>query len=212
MSPIDLITLTREFGAGGGELAEALGRRLGWRVLDRDIAGLVAERLAVDEEAVAARDEHAPGLLERLGTTILRTSPELISFTPATDVPDPERVAAAVRDVLREAAERPPLVIVGHGAAALFADHPSALHVRLVAPIERRVERICGRVGCGGRDAVGLAQRVDAERVSYMRQFYRRDWRDPLLYDLQINTGDVTIADAAAMIEALMARRTVRRG
>ena len=45
-----------------------------------------------------------------------------------------------------------------------------------------------------------------------MRQFYHRDWRDPLLYDLQINTGDVTIADAAAMILTLAERREAVRG
>jgi len=210
-SPIDLITITREFGAGGGELAATLGARLGWTVLDRDIVRRTAERLGVDEEAIAARDEHAPGLLERLGTTILRTSPEIISVPP-DDVQalDPDRIAGAVREVLRAAAAAGPAVIVGHGAAAIFADHPRALHVKLVAPLAQRAARICARVGCHAKEAFGLAPRVDAERVSYMRQFYGRDWRDPMLFDLQINTGRVTIDDAAALIESLAASHASR--
>jgi len=213
-SPIDLITISREFGAGGGELAAALGARLGWPVLDRDIAQRAAERLGVDEEAIAARDEHAPGLLERLGTTILRTSPEIISVPPDTrQALDPERIAAGVRGVLRAAADAGPAVIVGHGAAALFADHPGALHVKLVAPLPQRAERICARAGCREKEAFGLAPRMDAERVSYMRQFYGRDWRDPLLFDLQINTGRVALDEAAALIESLvLSREAVVRG
>src|SRR4051794_27405366 len=120
MAGIDLITVSREFGAGGSELAAALGARLAWRVLDRDIVHAVAERLGVDDDAVAARDEHAPGILERIGTTLLRTSPDIISLPPDDPLPDPEVVAATVQEILLAEAQSPPLVVVGHGTQALL--------------------------------------------------------------------------------------------
>jgi cytidylate kinase len=207
MESIDIITIEREFGAGGSELAAALGARLGWRVVDRSIVPAVAARLAVDEEAVAARDEHAPGLLERIGTTILRTSPEIISVAPDRALPDPETVADAARAVLRDEAERPPVILVGHGASVLFRDRPGTLHVRLAAPLATRVARICPRVGCDGRAAASLAQRVDADRASYVRRYFRADWQDPLLFHVQLNTGLVEIAEAAALIADLVEAR-----
>jgi cytidylate kinase len=73
--------------------------------------------------------------------------------------------------------------------------------------VSHRVERICGRVGCRAKEAVGLAHRVDAERVSYLRQFYGRDWRDPTMYDLQINTGRLTLDEVASAIVALVESR-----
>src|SRR5919199_4694207 len=127
MQPIDMITISREFGAGGGLLASVLGERLGWRVLDRDLARAVAARLGVPVDAVEARDEQAPGLLERIGTSLLRTSPELIAAPEAVRLPDPEAIAAAVRGVLLDAASATPLIIVGHGTQALFHGRPGAL-------------------------------------------------------------------------------------
>ena len=207
MESIDLITIEREFGAGGSELAAALGARLGWRVADRDIVDAVAERLGVDEEAVAARDEHAPGLLERIGTTILRTSPEIISVAPDRALPDPEVVAQAAQTVLHGEAERPPVILVGHGAPILFRGRPGTLHVRLVAPLGSRVARICPRVGCGGKEAAALAHRVDADRAAYVRRYFHADWRDPLLFHVQLNTGLVTIPEATALIAELVEAR-----
>ena len=204
MRPIDLITIARAFGAGGGELAESLGARLGWRVLDHDLVERVAGRLGVARDDVAACDEHAPRILERIGSVVLRTSP---NFAPAADPPrqpGPDEIADATRDVLRAAAESPPLVVVGHGAQALFHDRPGTLHLRLVAPLRDRVRRICARAGCTGEDAVALARRMDDERIFYVRHYYHRDWHDPLLYDIHVNTDRVSIDEAADMVTRLV--------
>ena len=197
---IDLITITREFGAGGSELAAALGGQLGWRVLDQDIARLVAERLGVAVEQVSARDEHAPGILERIGSVVLRTSPELMPAPEVLRMPAPDDIAGAVRALLTEAAATPPLIVVGHGAQALFHGRPRTLHVRLVAPLADRVRRICHRTGCTGGDAVGLAHRMDAERIFYVRHYHERDWHDPLLYHLQVNTAALDIDEATRAV------------
>lgn len=204
MHAIDLITITREFGAGGSELAAALGEQLGWRVLDQQIAELVAQRMGLGVDQVSARDEHAPGILERIGSVVLRTSPELMPAPEVLRLPSPDDIANAVRELFIEAARTPPLIIVGHGAQALFHSRPGALHVRLVAPVADRVRRICGRTGCGGADAVGLAHRMDAERVYYVRHYHARDWHDPLLYHLQVNTAALGIAAVARVVRGLV--------
>ena len=64
--PVRLITLSREYGAGGSELGMLLGSELGWPVLDRDLAHRIAERLRCKHTDVEALDEHAPTWLERI--------------------------------------------------------------------------------------------------------------------------------------------------
>lgn len=207
MQPVDLITVSREFGAGGSELAAALGARLGWRVLDGEIADAVARRLGVELADIAARDEHPPGILERFGTVVLQTSPE---FAPSADLlrtPEPDDIAEATRALLVEEAQSPPLIIVGHAAQALFQDRPDALHLRLVAPLAVRLRRICRRAGCTDEDATRLAHQMDGDRHGYIRRYYHRDWHDPLLYHLQLNTGAITIAEAERLVVALLEAR-----
>ncbi|MGI9090511.1 MAG: AAA family ATPase [Gemmatimonadaceae bacterium] len=201
---VDLITISREFGSGGSELAQALGARLGWRVLDRDLVQLVAERLKLDPRTVAAIDEHPPGIFSRLSSALLITHPEWATSLDTSDVLSPDAIADATRAAILEAGQSPPVVVVGHGSQCLFHDRPATLHVRLVAPLQARVERICTREPCEGVTAVAQVRRMDTDRSAYVRRYYHNDWRDPLLYDMEINTGRVTIETAAALVVALV--------
>jgi CMP/dCMP kinase len=209
--PIDLITIAREFGAGGSELAEAIGERLGWPVLDRELAHRVARRLELDPEVVERMDEHAPTLLARVASAMLVCPPEAPLFIDAAAVLSPDAIAHATRLELLDAVRTPPLVIVGHGGQCLFHDRPRTLHLRLVAPIRDRIARVCRRLDCNPKMATAQMRQADEDRNAYIRRYHEAEWRDPLLYDLQINTGDVTIAEAAAMIVALAERRSERR-
>src|SRR5438067_7278382 len=148
---IDVITIGREFGAGGSELAAALGERLGWPVLDRDLPARVARRLGLEETAVERLDEHAPTLLSRVALAMLACPPEAPLFVDTTDVLSPDAVAGATRVEIEQAVTAAPLVIVGHGGQCLLRARPGTLHVRLVAPPADRVARICRPLPCDAR-------------------------------------------------------------
>lgn len=203
-NPIDVVTIAREYGAGGSELAQALGERLGWPVLDRQLATLVAARLGLDEAAVARMDEHAPTLLARLASAMVVYPPEAPVYVDTSEIPTPDAVADAAREEVLAAAARPPVVIVGHGAQCLLRDRPGTLHLRLVAPVEERAARVRQRLGCDPREAAAQLRRVDDDRNAYIRRYHGASWRDPLLYDLEINTGRVDIDAAAALVAGLV--------
>jgi Cytidylate kinase-like family len=207
MSTIDVITVAREFGAGGSELATALGRRLGWRVLDRDLIDRVAERLRMDPRAVEAIDEHPPHYLARVAAALHVAPPEAPMFIETADLLSPDAVAHAAREVLMESVQTPPVIVVGHGGQCLLHGRATAFHVRLVAPIERRAERLCARGACDPRSAASSIRRMDDARHAYIRRYHNADWRDPLLYDAVVNTGRITIAEAAELVVALVRAR-----
>ncbi|MDB4873874.1 MAG: Cytidylate kinaselike family [Gemmatimonadetes bacterium] len=202
---IRLITVSREFGAGGSELAGDLASRLGWPVLDHDIVHRVAERLRLDDGTVEAFDEHTPSLLARIATVLIVPQPYMYSV-PVEDAPSHDAIAEATRRVITEAAASLPVIVVGHGAQCIFADRSDAMHIRVVAPLNARLQRIATRMNLDPSAAAALVRRADEDRQSYVQRYFHRDWRNPLLYDLQVNTGRVGVADAGAMVAEFVGR------
>jgi len=200
---IEIVTVSREFGAGGSELAARLGVRLGWPVLDDEVACRCAERLHLDTAAVARLREHSPTLLARLTAALLVAPPEAPGID-TTHLLRIDAIAEAAFESIMEAAQTLPLIFVGFGTQCIFADRPDALHVRLVAPIETRVQRLRDRFGWDAVTAASKARRMDDDRRRYVQRYFHRDVLDPLLYDIQINTGRTTIDEAAALIERLV--------
>jgi len=200
----DLITLSREYGAGASELAGLLGAALGWRVLDADIAAAVALRLGLERDALTQWDEHAPSLLENLGSSMMMGTPELPVTAALAGRPPARDAAAATRAVLEEAAAAGPAIIVGHGAQAIFADRPRTLRIRLVAPLAQRVRRIVARRGVSAKEAEHAAHHFDRDRAHWVKEFLGRDVLDPLLYTLQVNTGEVAMADVVAIVRTML--------
>ena len=208
-APVQLITVSREYGAGGSELGVLLGQLLGWPVMDHEVVRQLAARLSCDEGEVVAMDEHAPSFLERLASVATVTAPESRAHsTPWTT--DPDCVAAAAREVLLEAARHPPVIIVGHGGNCLFRGRADVLRVRVVAPFEVRVQRVARRTGAPPTRAIAEVRRRDADRQHYLQRYYKSDMNDACGYDLQINTGTVSLEEAARLVLDLVQSDALR--
>jgi hypothetical protein len=200
---IELITVSREFGALGSDLARKLGERLGWPVLDNEVACRCAQRLNIETSAVERMREHSPTLLARLTSALLVAPPEAPGID-STHLLHVDAIAEAAMESIQEAVRSLPLIVVGFGTQCMFAGRPDALHVRLVAPLPVRIERLRGRFGWDATTAAARARRMDEDRRRYVQRYFHRDVHDPLLYDVQINTGRTTLDEAAAMIEQLV--------
>lgn len=207
---VQLITISREYGAGGSELGVLLGQSLGWPVLDHELVRQLAARLRCDEGDVVAMDEHAPSFLERLAAVAVVTAPESRLHSGPWKT-DPDCVAAAAREVLLEAASSLPVIVVGHGGNCLFRDRPDGLRVRVTAPFDVRVGRVARRSGVAYRQAAADVRRRDADRQQYLQRYYHSDVHDPCEYDLQINTRNVPLEAAAHLIVSLLKQSTGSR-
>jgi cytidylate kinase len=205
---IRLITISREFGAGGSELAAELGRRLEWPVLDQEIVHLVAERLRLDDNTVKHFDEHPPSLIARVATVLVVPQPDLYSFPSEGDLPSHDTIARATRAVIEARGTMTPLIVVGHGAQCIFCQRPDALHVRLVAPMAVRLRRIMHRMNVDAAFAGTLMHRADRDRQAYVQRYFHKDWRSDQLYHLQINTGTLTIPEAVSLVESVVRARS----
>jgi len=200
---VRIVTVSREYGAGGGQLAAIVGERLGWRVVDRQLLEQVAQRLQATPAEIQLMDESIGGLLERLLKVFRRGAPE---FVFSSEPLDPEAVARVEGEMIRAIAESPPAVIVGRGAQCLLSGRPEVLHVRVVAPLEIRAARIAESLAIPVPEARAQTIRLDAERVRYVRHHFRCELNEPQLYDLQVNTGAIAVEEAAGIVLGIIGR------
>ena len=186
-----LITISREFGAGGSLVAAHAARTLGWRLVDNDFVTRVALRAGLPEAAVALRDERAPGFREWLTRALARAAPEL--FAPATDSTPAELEEAALvkvtEGVVADLAAEGRVVLVGRAAPAVLGRKEDALHVRIVAPKPDRIRAVMARQSVGPAEAERIMEDTDRNRQRYHREYYDRDWADPAHFHMVLNTG-----------------------
>ncbi len=186
-----LITISREFGAGGSLVAAHAARALGWRLVDNDFVARVAARAGIPEATVALRDERAPGFREWLLRALSRASPELAA--PTAQAPPAELEEAALvkvtESVVADLAEEGRVVLVGRAAPAVLARKEDALHVRIVAPRADRIRAVMARQQLDPAAAERLMDDTDRNRERYHREYYDRDWADPAHFHVVLNTG-----------------------
>lgn len=199
-----LITISRQFGAGGSSVAGLVARRLGWTLVDNDIIDRVAALAGLTPQEVAEQEESAPGLLERIVTALAASSQEILTPASAESIKpleEPSLVQITER-VVEELAAAGRVVLVGRAATAVLAGTHDAIHVRLVAPKARRIEVVAAREGIDAAAAEAAIDKTDANRARYHREYYRREWSDPALYHMTLNTGLLGYEPAAELIVA----------
>jgi hypothetical protein len=190
--PAFTIALSREAGANGPLVARAVGERLGWAVYDRELVQHVAADLGVRASLLESVDEKRRSwLLECLE-----------AFAPAPAVGEGAYVRHLVETLLSLGAHGQ-CVIVGRGAAQVL---PAAatLRVRLVGPVEDRVQAVCQKFGIAPEEATRWVESTDGERVRFVKDHFHKDPTDPRHYDLVLNSSRFSVPECAdVIIEAL---------
>jgi cytidylate kinase len=191
-----VVALSRQHGAGGLELARALGERLGLRVFERELVRSLADSAHLSETAVSVLDEHDRSLLDDW----------LASLNPETHL-TPYAYLDHLKRVVHGIARQGGAVIVGRGAH-LILPAPRALRVFVVAPLEVRVGAVAARERIDAHAAARRIEAVENQRRAFLRQYFHADFGDPCAFDLVVNTAALGIAGGVdAVAAALLARQ-----
>ena len=199
-----LITISRQFGAGGSTVARLVARQLGWSVVDNELVDRVAARAGLTPQQVAAQEERSPGIFERIVLALASSSQEIL--TPASaqalePIEEP-RLVEITEKVVAEVAAQGKVVLVGRAATAVLAGEHDAIHARLIAPKDHRIGVVAARLGIDRAAAEVAIDRTDANRARYHQEYYGRRWDDPTHYHLILNTGVLGNDGAAGLIVA----------
>jgi cytidylate kinase len=203
-----LITVSRQFGSGGSEVAERVARALGWHLYDNAVVDEVARRLGMQPAELSAREERVPSLPERIASAMALGMPEVMpTVADLAMQPSEERIVEVTKRVMEEAVLAGPAVLVGRGAQCMLAARADALHVFCYAPREALVSYAITILGVAAEDAARVVAENNHQREQYVKRHWKRDWRDFANYHLCVNTGWLGLDGAAEVIVQLARER-----
>ena len=192
---IRILTVEREYGSGGGEIAQLLAKQLGWKLWNQDLTEEIARLANCPKDIVQVREERTDPLYYRLFKSFLRGSYEGSLNAHKLNVVDSESILKITERVVQHAAKSGNCVIVGRGSQHFLRNHEDTLRVFLYAPREEKVRRLLAR-GKTEKDAEQLVDTVDRDRIEFIQKYFRAEWPDRTAYHAMINTatGDECVA------------------
>ena len=175
------VTVSRQLGSLGFEVAQTAADLLGFHLVWRDLINQAARIAGSPEAALAAIDD--------LGLLGICPSPEAC-----------QAYRQAVQQIMQEHAIQGNVVIIGRAGQMILSGWPEVLHVRVIAPRPLRIERLAARQEISLECALAQVEASDRRRRNYLKRFYNVQWDDPNLYDLVINTAHLAPIAAAQLI------------
>ncbi len=196
---IRFITICRSEGTLGDETARELARRLGWHVFDKEIVNYIAENSHVRESLVRQLDERSQGLLTDTIMRLLRM-PEWKSFGC-------DEYHEALLDTLAYLSTQGNAVLVGRGSNFALRKEEHGLHVRTVASVDVRAQRLSQEWHVSPELARRCMLAGDQERKNFVRHHFKQDLDDIRYYDLIFNTDHMTVDSVVGSILGAMGLR-----
>ena len=220
-----VITISRQYGSNGNEIAARICEMLGYRLFDRTLMAQLASKVGLSEDEVVDYSEvdyKARTILDQL-VSLLASPPVSLLKTPPGESPAVAQVStwqrgaagakvkvveavgearsvAIVGQTILAASQVGNVVIVGRGGQAVLQEKPGVLHVRIEAPLNVRMQRVQERENHTPQEAQRLIGERDKVSARYVKRFYDVDWSDPMRYHLVINTGKWDVEAAAQLI------------
>jgi cytidylate kinase len=191
---IKVVTIEREYGSGGADIAKKLAGRLGWKLWDQLMTDEIARQMDCESLTVEQHGERRDPLHYRLFKAFMRGSFEGSLNAPRMKMVDAECIREVAERLVRAAAAEGNSVIVGRGSAYYLHDRPDAFHVFVYAPFEEKVSRL-RKLGKSEKDAIELAETVDRDRAAFIKQYFGVEWPTRHFFHLMINStiGEDTV-------------------
>ena len=196
-----VITISRETGSAGDQIADLLCQELGYQRVGKAIISQVAQEAGVDVEAVLAKETQAASrarLISSEMTSLYRKQPGAFEKQAALDDATYARI---LQQTMEQYAQTGRAIIVGRGGQMALRDWPTAVHVRLYAPLEVRIPVVSQRFNISPQEAQQQLKRSDEQKRQYIRAMYKNaEWTNLKYYHLAINTAAIPPEIAAQMI------------
>ncbi|GAA2206123.1 hypothetical protein GCM10009850_015810 [Nonomuraea monospora] len=199
-----VVTISATYGTAGSQIGPAVAELLGVPFVDRAIPSAVAEELGCTLEEALAHDDRAEHGLGRLFAGAVRlptvTFGGVDMYVPGAMPLAPEEFVRRTERMLTEMARNQGGVFLGRAGAVVLAGHPGALHVRLDAPLRRRIRQTATLGELSEREARRIIEDNDRARAAYVRHFYRADPGDPCQYHLVLDSTTIPVRTCVELI------------
>ena len=187
-----VIAISRAPGSGGRIVAAELGKKLGFDVFHQEIINEMAESAQVNSRILETLDEKGLSVLEEWITSLVDNRHLW-----------PDQYLRHLMKVIGTIGKHGSAVIVGRGANFVLPPE-GRIRVRVVAPLDVRVENVSSNFEVSAEDAKRRIIRTESERRAFIRKYFNADITDPINYDLVLNTGTLSIEAAANAIKSAL--------
>lgn len=206
-----VITISRQYGSSGTEIAQRVAEILGYQYLDKQVIARAAVEAGLSDQEVLDFHEgstQARNFLERIltpgpppaATIALRSPKSAHDPEPALEQLDTDKCLNLIRSAIHAEYRLGNAVIVGRGGQAVLQGLPGALHVLIHAAMPTRILHIQELTGVGMEEAYHRALHHDKVTSRYLDRVFGIRWEDPLLYHLILNTSKWGVEQAAEII------------
>ena len=184
-----VITINRQFGTNGRQIANEIAQELGVKLVDRQILSSLAENLNMPEDKLQQMERKKPTFWERV-SYFYRNSPAMVS-TPSVDLMGftSSQIYKEQVDIMRSIAEEESCVVVGRLGFEVFKDHPNHMSIFMFSNLEDRVLKVMEMYGGSKAEALKQIKQVDDAREEFTREFTGKERNDATNYDLAVNVS-----------------------
>jgi cytidylate kinase len=199
-----VITISRQFGAGGTTLGERLAKRLGYRYVDDELVQRVAQKMGVSEERVDIFEKKGTPKLVKLLECVL-SKDALERRASEKEYVEQTRYVNEVKGVIEKLYDEGNVVIIGRGGNYTLQHHKNAVHVFLVGNMERRTGFLREKYKLSEEEAGKAIREADMIRERFLNCFSdRKDHDDPHLYTLVLNMNRINMQKAEDLIAKMV--------
>lgn len=184
-----VITINRQFGTNGRQIANQIAQELGVKLVDRQILSSLAENLNMPEDKLQQMERKKPTFWERV-SYFYRNSPAMVS-TPSVDLMGltSSQIYKEQVDIMRSIAEEESCVVVGRLGFEVFKDHPNHMSIFMFSNLDDRVLKVMEMYGGSKVEALKQIKQVDDAREEFTREFTGKERNDATNYDLAVNVS-----------------------
>ena len=195
-----VITISRQFGAGGRTLGQMIANELDYTFADNEIIQMIAEAANVSPTWVDNVEKEAGGRLSRvINRMVSRTLVDRILKDERGYI-DEKLYLDYLVVIIAQIAEEGNVVVLGRGSQYILDDHPDAIHVLLIDEFENRVKFMMKHYDLTQSRAHTVVSNEDKRRQNLYRKLGKTDYDDPSLYHLVLNMGRIELETAKRMI------------
>ena len=198
-----VITISRQFGAGGKTIGEMVSKDLNYLFLDDQIIQMVAVKAKVSPSYVQSIEREAGGTLLKFITSLGRKS-FVDRISGGGGYLDEEIYVDSLNTVITQTAREGNVVILGRGGQFILRDAEDAYHVLVVAEKSDRVQFMEKQYSFSTERARQVVEKQEKRRANLYRKFGQEAYEDPALYHLILNTSKLSIEDACEHIRMLV--------
>ncbi|MDX2454901.1 cytidylate kinase-like family protein [Desulfosarcina sp.] len=195
-----VITISRQFGAGGITLGKKIAESLGYTFADSDILQRVAKEANVSTHWVESFEKEAGSKLSRLISSMVSKRWLDRVLADERGYLDEQIYLDYLVLIIAQFADEGDVVILGRGSQYILNDHPDAVHILLVNEFENRVNFMMDRYEISRKKAERTVVNEDRRRVSLYKRLGKSDYENPQLYHMVLNMGRLDLETASDMV------------